>query len=549
MLAGLIHLGLCMVLLLGPSPRSASLAPSPREDPGAPLAATQDASEDKGYPVRLDGETVIWVERGIGPISAKNRARLAAVRLKRIADDPFYTRELVRVEVDAESARIYYRDDLVGMMTIEDAASEGLTPQEAAEQMVASVTDAIARYRARRMPAHLWRAGLTLLGATLVTALLILLLRRAHRRLVARIEEGKQGALARKLKQRLGVPPGKVAEYQRRVLRLVRGFLVLVIVLAWLQVAFSAVPMTRGYAFAFLRYLIDPVQTLWLGFLEHVGDLFFILVVLVLTWYLLRAMRWIAGEARAGSVSLPGVAPEFALPLYKILRLVVIAFAAMIAYPYIPGSSSGAFKGISLFAGALFTLGASGTAGNFIGGIVLVFMGIYRLGDRIRLGDVMGDVVEMNLLVTRVRTPKNEVVSLPNAAILGGQLVNYSTRARQEGVILHTTVSIGYDTPWRQVHELLLAAARGTDGVVELPAPYVLQTELGDFCVNYQVNAYTRSPSDMSRIYSQLHQRIQDEFHRAGVQIMSPHYVADPSEPKVVPPEKWADEGSPPRQD
>jgi len=450
------------------------------------------------------------------------------------------------VEFEGGSARTFYRDELVGLTTVEDAVAQGQTLQEGIEQMVASVRDAIARYRARRMPERLWRAGLTLLGATAVAALLILLLRGGMRRLETRIEEGKQGALARKLKQRLGVPPEKVAEYQRRILRLVRSFLVLVIVLAWLQAAFSAVPMTRGYAFAFLRYLLDPVQTLWLGFLERVGDLFFILVVLVLTWYLLKAMRWVAGEARSGSVHLPGVAPEFAVPIYKILRLVVIAFAAMIIYPYIPGSSSGAFKGISLFAGALFTLGASGTAGNFIGGIVLIFMGLYRLGDRIRLGEVMGDVVEMNLLVTRVRTPKNEVISLPNSGILGGQLVNYSTRARQEGVILHTSVTIGYDTPWRQVHAMLLAAARATEGLQESPAPFVLQTELGDFYVGYQLNAYTRRPGEMARIYSELHQNIQDEFNRAGVQIMSPHYVADPAEPKLVPPAGW-DGGAAPR--
>jgi small-conductance mechanosensitive channel len=250
-------------------------------------------------------------------------------------------------------------------------------------------------------------------------------------------------------------------------------------------------------------------------------------------------MRWLAREASVGAVNIPRVAPELAIPLYKILRLVVLAIAAMMIYPYIPGSSTAAFKGIGLFLGALFTLGASGTAGNFIGGIVLVFMGLYRLGDRIRLGEVSGDVVEMDLMMTRVRTPKNELVAIPNSSILNGQLINYSTRAQQEGLILHTSVTIGYDTPWRQVNQMLLEAARKTTDLLQEPPAFVLQTRLDDFYVAYQLNAYTRRPNTMERVYSELHQNILDEFNRAGVQIMSPHYEADPEQEKLVPRDRW----------
>jgi len=520
------------LVVLAVSPAHAAVPASVPQDAGERAPAVR--GDEEGYAVRLDGEVVLRVKTALGPITAEQRAALAEARLNRVANDPFYSAELFRVEVDEQEGRIYYRGELVGSVTRSDAAAKGLAVEEACAEIVAEVRTAIQHYRERRRPGRLLTAGLFLAGATLLAVLLVLFLRRTHRRMAERVQEGEQTGLARKLKERLGVPPQKVTEYRLRFLRLGRNALVLLVVLAWLQAAFGAVPMTRGYAMAVLQYLLDPVETLWQGFLAHVGDLFFILVVLILSRYLLKFLRWLAGEARTGSVRLPGIEPESALSVYKIVRLVVIAFAAMIVYPYIPGSSSAAFKGISLFGGALFTLGASGTVGNFIGGIVLVFMGHYRLGDRIRLGDVIGDVTDMSLLVTRIRTPKNEVVSIPNAAIMGGQLVNYSKRAREEGLILHTSVTIGYDTPWRRVHELLLAAARRTDGLLESPAPFVLQTQLADFFVGYELNAHTRLPNDMPRLYSDLHQNIQDEFNRAGVQIMSPHYVADPAEPKVA---------------
>jgi small-conductance mechanosensitive channel len=166
-------------------------------------------------------------------------------------------------------------------------------------------------------------------------------------------------------------------------------------------------------------------------------------------------------------------------------------------------------------------------------------MGLYRLGDRIRLGEVSGDVVEMDLMMTRVRTPKNELVAIPNSSILNGQLINYSTRAQQEGLILHTSVTIGYDTPWRQVNQMLLEAARKTTDLLQEPPAFVLQTRLDDFYVAYQLNAYTRRPNTMERVYSELHQNILDEFNRAGVQIMSPHYEADPEQEKLVPRDRW----------
>ena len=213
-------------------------------------------------------------------------------------------------------------------------------------------------------------------------------------------------------------------------------------------------------------------------------------------------------------------------PTYKIVRFMVLAFVLVVIWPFLPGTGSEAGKGVSLFLGALFTLGSSSAVANMVAGTVLTYTRAFRIGDRIQLGDTVGDVIEKTLLVTRVRTIKNVEITVPNALVLSGHIINYSAVAKKGGLILHTTVTIGYDAPWRKVHELLVAAARATENVLETPAPFVLQTSLDDFFVSYQLNAYTDQAAVMARTYSDLHQNIQEKFSGGGVEIMSPHYAA-----------------------
>jgi small-conductance mechanosensitive channel len=196
----------------------------------------------------------------------------------------------------------------------------------------------------------------------------------------------------------------------------------------------------------------------------------------------------------------------------------------VVIFPYLPGSSSPVFQGVSVFLGILISLGSSSAISNAVAGLVITYMRPFRIGDRIRIGEVTGDVIEKSLLVTRVKTIKNEEITIPNSQVLTSHTVNYSMANDNEGLIIHTTVTIGYDAPWRQVHELLISAAMKTGGISREPAPFVFQTALNDFYVAYQINAYTKEPSRMAVILSDLHKNIQDAFNDAGVEIMSPHY-------------------------
>lgn len=251
-----------------------------------------------------------------------------------------------------------------------------------------------------------------------------------------------------------------------------------------------------------------------------------ILVIILVTWLILRTIRLGFEALERGQLSWPGFERDWAMPTYKLIRLIVIAGSAIAIFPYLPGSTSPAFQGISVFAGLLLSLGSTGAVSNMVAGIVITYMRPFRVGDRIQVGETVGDVVERNLLVTRIRTIKNVEVTVPNSMLLSTHVENYSVAARGSGLILHSSVTIGYDVPWPQVHQLLISAANKTPGILSAPAPFVLQTALSDFYVEYQINAYTRSPMRMATIYSTLHQNIQDAFAEAGVEIMSPHYSA-----------------------
>ena len=217
----------------------------------------------------------------------------------------------------------------------------------------------------------------------------------------------------------------------------------------------------------------------------------------------------------------------------------MLAFAVVVAYPYIPGSGSDAFKGVSLFLGVIFSLGSSSVISNVIAGYTMTYRRAFRIGDRVRINEHLGDVAETRLLVTHLRSPKNEEIVIPNSLILNSSVVNYSSLAREGKLILNTTVGIGYETPWRQVVTMLLQAAERTEGLLKEPAPFVLQKALGDFAVTYEINAYCGDAQAMNQLYTRLYQNILDVFNEYGVQIMTPAYEGDPEQPKIVPKDQW----------
>lgn len=289
---------------------------------------------------------------------------------------------------------------------------------------------------------------------------------------------------------------------------------------------FSIFPQTKNLAYQLFSYIWNPVKSILTGIVSYIPNLFTIFVICLSIKYLVRLFRYLAGEVQSERLKLRGFYPDWAIPTYHIIRFLLYAFMIAMIYPYLPGSNSGVFQGISVFVGLIVSLGSSTVIGNIIAGLVITYMRPFKIGDRIKLNDTTGNVVEKTPLVTRILTPKNEVVTIPNSFVMSSHTVNFSQSAREYGLIIHSEVSIGYDVPWRVVNKLLIEAALNTPGVVDDPRPFVLSTSLSDWYPVYQVNAYIKNADDLAQIYSDLHQNIQDRFNEEGVEIMSPHYMA-----------------------
>lgn len=299
-----------------------------------------------------------------------------------------------------------------------------------------------------------------------------------------------------------------------------------ILLLIYLTAFFSIFPQTRGVVNNMIDDFMEMLSKAWTGFLAYLPNLVYLALIVLGAKYGLKLIKFIFDGIGKKRIVISGFHPEWAETTFQLVRVAIIALALIIAFPFLPGSSSPAFQGISIFIGALFSLGSSSVVGNIVAGIVLTYTRAFQLGDRVQIANTVGDVLEKSLLVTRIKTIKNVEVAIPNSMVLASHIINFSSEAHEQGLILHTTVTIGYDTPWRLIHQTLIKAALATPNVLARPKPFVLQTSLNDSYVSYELNAYTEKPQKMADIYSDLHENIQDQCNEAGIEIMSPHYAA-----------------------
>jgi small-conductance mechanosensitive channel len=480
-----------------------------------------------GVPVVLGGDTLFYLYSPLGPYATAQRAESTRDRLLDAARNPFLRRDSLTV-VEAEGrSDVMLGEQVLTTVTEGDAAAEGLTREEVAHARAAAITSALERTSLRtNLRALLVGAVLTLL----VTVLLYVLLR-----LVGHVFPRVQRLLRLWQRRRLHpvrvqnlevVSAERIGGFISGMVTLLRLVVTLLLLYVWLLLVFSFFPWTRGMASALAQYATDPIIAVLYSFVAFVPDLFSIIVIIVATYYLLKLVRLIFDGIGSGAITLHGFYADWADTTYKIVRLLIIVMSVILIWPFLPASETPQFRGVAAFLGLLLSLGSASAVANVVGGVVMVYMRPFQIGDRVKIADTVGDVVEKTLLVTRIRTPKNVEVTIPNSMVLGSHLVNYSTTARTGGLILHTTITLGYDLPWRRVHDVLIEAALATDGILPEPRPFVLQTALNDFHVSYELNAYTDRPGGMARTYSELHQNVQDACAAAGIEILSPLYAA-----------------------
>jgi small-conductance mechanosensitive channel len=490
-------------------------------------------------PVVVDG-TVLFTVRGVSALPAAKRAERVAKNIVQAARDPAVDPAAIQAVEAGGMTAIMAGDRHLTAVVDADAQLEGVGRSELVYVVTEAIQGAIIRYRADRQPDALIAAGLQALATTAVLALVLAvflwLWRRVDRGIAERVEQHLR---------KMGVESVKAGGSERAglalrgTLRAIRTVVVLVAVVMYLQVVLGLFPWTRPFHAEVRSWFVNPLTSIAEGIVAQIPNAIFLIILVLLLRWLIGLMRLFFLAVERGSVTLSGFDPEWATPTFKIIRVAVIAFGVVVAYPYIPGSSSAAFKGVSLFAGVVFSLGSSSVISNILAGFTMTYRRAFRVGDIVRIGDVMGQVADVRLQVTHIRTPKNEEVVIPNSAILNGEVTNYSTLAHTRGLILHTTVGIGYETPWRQVEAMLLMAAERTPGLLREPTPFVLQKALGDFAVTYELNVACDQPQAMPKLYHELHRSILDVFNEYGIQIMTPAYEGDPEQPKLVPREQW----------
>ena len=481
----------------------------------------------KGIPVVADGDTLFYLYTKRGGYTPQQRAQMTGSAIEELGRRFNLRPDSVSVDHSDIVSDLMYGNKVLLSLTDQDALWEGVSRDSLANERRQNVVDKLHEMKAEH---GIWRMAKRILYFVLVNVGQYFLFRLTNwlfRKLKVRILRLKDTKI-----KPVSIQGYELLDAQKQANLLVFLASVGRYILMGLQLLFTVplifiiFPQTEGLAYRLLGYIWNPIRGIFVGIIDYIPKLFTIIVIWYAVKYLVRFVLYLAREVEGGRLKINGFYPDWAMPTFHIIRFLLYAFMIAMIYPYLPGSNSGVFQGISVFVGLIVSLGSSTVIGNIIAGLVITYMRPFKIGDRIQLNDTTGNIIEKTPLVTRIRTPKNEVVTVPNSFVMSSHTVNYSTSAREYGLIIHSEVSIGYDIPWRKVNELLIDAALNTPGVVDDPRPFVLETSLSDWYPVYQVNAYIKEADKMPQIYSNLHQNIQDKFNEAGIEIMSPHYMA-----------------------
>lgn len=483
----------------------------------------------QGFPVIVNRkDTLFLVHSSMGESTPMERASNISRKIKKLEEDDFLIIDSILVVETDNTFDIVYEETILIRISAADALWHDKPMLELATEINAKIKDSIRKVKEENtIYKRLQRLGLALLVIALVS-LIIWLIGKGNTLLLRYINKN-QSKLLKKLtyKDYTFLTAEREMQISLFLLKMIRWFLYLLLFYISLPIIFSISPFTRNWSHKLFQLIWSPFKGVLHSVWEYLPNLFTILVIYFVMKYFIRFIKYIFSEIEAEKLKIPGFYNDWAMPTFSIIKILLYAFMLVLIFPYLPGSDSDVFKGVSIFIGVLFSLGSSSAVGNMIAGLMITYMRPFKIGDRIVIAGVKGDVIEKTLLVTRLKTPKNEIITIPNSSVLSGNTVNYTSEANEAGLIIHTTVTLGYDVPWKDVHKALIDAALKTEMILKEPKPFVRQTSLDDFYVSYQINAYTKEASKQARLYSYLHQNIQDVCNERGIEILSPHYRAE----------------------
>ncbi len=480
----------------------------------------------KSYPVYgFFNDTLFLIYSKLGSFSPQDRADAIGKRIKNIADVYSFKKDSLKISDAETTVDVLFGETIIVSVSENDAIWNATSKHELAKKYKAIIGEAVVRYQSEISDTTLAKEIGLALFALLVVGFLIFCLIKLFKGIAAKISY-HEGKLINEIK----IKNYTLLNTKRQInallalSKILKWVIILFIIYLALPILFGIFPWTEHFSETLFGYIVTPSKKIILSVWNYLPNLITIIVIVIVFRYVLKGIHFFKTEIEKGNLHLSGFYPDWANPTFQILKVAVYAFMVIVVFPYLPGSNSPVFQGVSVFLGVLFTFGSSGSLSNVVAGLVLTYMRLFKIGDRVKIGDVVGDIIEKSLLVTRIRTIKNEIISIPNATVMNSHTINYSSDTNANGLILHTTVTIGYDVPWKDMHLALINAANRTNFILKEPKPFVLQTSLDDFYVSYQINAYTKEANKQASIYSDLHANIQDCCNEVGIEILSPHY-------------------------
>ena len=480
-----------------------------------------------GAPLVVDGDTLLRLYAHRGGVTPESRVGTAREMITDLGRRLTLRADTLYVFEGDFSSDIMAEGEVILSITDIDGLWAGMPREELAANYMqliqAKVNEIHKEYGLQR---KLW--GLILASVIIIVQILLIIF---TNRFFLRRKEHVMRRVMRRLK------PIVLGDYEflnvhrqgiiiMTLYKILRYLLILLQLFVSIPLLFSIFPETERVTITVLGYMWNPFKEILLSIVNYIPKLCQIVVIWLCFHYLMRLIRYFAGEIESERLKINGFYPDWAKPTYYILRVLLCSLMVVMIWPLLPNSDSEVFQGVSVFIGVVVSLGSTSIIGNLMAGLVMTYMRPFHIGDYIKVGDTVGEVIEKTVFVTRIRTRKNEVVTIQNSSLMGSQTSNFSMAAKNFGIIVHTKVTIGYDAPWQQIKEIMESAALATPGIKHKPHPFMMITALNDFYVEYEINAYTDDAVKLPAVYSALHANLLKRFFEEGVEIMSPHFYA-----------------------
>jgi small-conductance mechanosensitive channel len=545
-----LSIGICTAAVIGAVALTVSL--SAQVTPQTPDLSQILASQSAGAPavLKYNNRKITTLRASVLSRSPHDRADAIVRLLDRLVEagppGPVTTRETQGVSLIVVGGR-----EAFGIVPDDVDTEGGETAAAKAAEAVRNLQLALDEGVEMRSKSSLLRSAERAAAATLLFIVLVFAIVRAHRRLAAYLPIRAERTLQRRSAGTATnlVVASRATHTLRLLVTLAAVFTILFLAYNWLTFVLRSFPFTRPWGESLRAFLTGQIEMLALKFVNALPHLFTAFLIFLIARVVVRASNMLFEASENGRVTIPWVYPETAQPTRRLVATLLWLMGFVVAYPYLPGSDSEAFKGVSVFLGLMISLGSSSVVNQMMSGLTITYSRSLRAGDFVRVGEVDGTVTNLGPLSTKIKTVRGEEVTIPNSVVVSDITTNYSRYHDTDGVYVPTSLTIGYDTPWRQVRALLLLAAERTDGVRKQPPPDVRQTALQDSYVHYTLLVALEQPSRRGSILDRLHANILDAFNEFDVQITSPNYEGDPEARKTVPRNQWYAAPATPKRD